>query len=441
MPTSRQPHAAHVTGPVTSRVDEETLTEKSLMGQRYPRAARRSAPPRYPFGGNPVAAAFRGAGIVGSMPRVIVAGAGFGGLATAVALRREHTPAELEIIVVDRRDDFVMGLRKTWAALGMAALSDGRRRMSDLRGVTILKGEITSLDPGARAVEIDGRRHEADALVVALGADHALEAIPGLAEHGINVWHVAEVERACAAISRLDRGRLAIGIFGTPYSCPPAPFELALLARDRLGSSVEVALFSPANIALPVVGATESAKVEHLLAVHGIEFLAARRSTSVAAHEVRFADGSTLAFDLLLAVPPHRCPKVLVVAGLAEPTGWVKPDPRTMETSYPSVYAVGDCTVIMLANGLPLPKAGIFAEQQGEVVAARIRDTIRGREPTATFTGDGYCYVETGSGQAAKASGSFLSDPVAVVISEPTTAALDEKREFEQSRLRSWFGY
>jgi len=372
--------------------------------------------------------------------RIVIAGGGFGGIATAVALRRELTAAQAEVVLIDRRDDFMMGLRKTWVIMGTYAPSDGRRRLADIRGVEVVRGEIERIDSGARSVTVGGSEIVGDSLVLALGARHAPESVPGLAEHGINAWDRDQVERASQAVAGLTAGRLIVGIFGMPYACPPAPFEMALLARDRLPSAVEVVVFSPAPLALPVLGAAESAKVERLLAERGIAFLTQRQATRVEQGAVHFADGTSLNFDALLAVPPHVCPQVLLDAGLAQPGGWIKPDPRTLETAQPGVFAIGDCTVIPLANGLALPKAGIFAQFEGEVVAARIAARIEGREAASTFAGEGYCYLETGAGEAARASGSFLSDPVAVTISEPTRAALDDKREFERSRLQDWFG-
>jgi sulfide:quinone oxidoreductase len=375
------------------------------------------------------------------MPRVVICGAGFGGIATAVALRDQSNPGDVDVVLIDRHDDFVMGLRKTWAALGTDTLEGGRRRLSDIKAVEIEIGELTAVDPGARVVEVGGRRIEADSLVLALGARHAMDALPGLAEHGINVWDRAESDRARAALDGLAGGRLVIGIFGTPYSCPPGPFELALLARERLGSDVEITVFSPAPIALPVVGPEGSAKVERLLAEADIDFLPAHQSAAVTPDAVQFADGSDVPFDVLLAVPPHRSPQVLVDAGLAEPSGWLRPDSRTFELPSAGVYAIGDCTAIMLANGLPLPKAGVFAHAQGEVVAARIAARLRGETPGATFDGEGECFIETGAGRAAKAFGSFMADPPRVAISQPTEETMAEKREFERSRLQHWFGH
>ncbi|MEX2547047.1 MAG: FAD-dependent oxidoreductase, partial [Chloroflexota bacterium] len=276
--------------------------------------------------------------------------------------------------------------------------------------------------------------------ILALGAEHAMDGVPGLAEHGINAWDRAETDRARAAIAGIGRGRLVIGIFGTPYACPPGPFELAMLARDRLGTGVEISLFSPAPIALPVLGQQESAKLEQLIADRGIDFHPNRKAAAVDEGSIHFSDGSELPYDVLLSVPPHRCPKVLVAAGLAEPGGWVGPDPRTLETAHDGVYAIGDCTEIKLASGLSLPKAGVFAEAQGEVVAERIGARLRGVPPEATFSGEGACFIETGGGEAAKAEGAFMADPPQVHITQPNAQAMEEKLDFERSRLHAWFG-
>jgi sulfide:quinone oxidoreductase len=374
------------------------------------------------------------------MRSVVIAGAGFGGIAAATSLRRQFSPEQLRIVLVDRRDDFVMGLRKSWAALGIDSLDAGRRSLRDIAGIELRLGEITAVDAARRSIEVDGEELAGDALVLALGARHVVDALPGLAEHGINIWDRNEVQRAQQALAGLRRERLLIGIFGAPYSCPPAPFELALLARDRLPSGVAICVFSPAPLALPLVGPTESGKLERMLDERGIDFMRRRQPTEVQANSVSFAEGSRAEFDVLLAVPPHRSPQVLVEAGLTDESGWLKPDRHTLEMSQPDVYAVGDCIAIPLAGNLAVPKAGIMAEAQGIVAAERIAARLRGEEPTATFDGEGVCFIETGAGEAAKAGGSFLLEPPMVRISEPSAATMDEKREFERSRLERWFG-
>ena len=379
------------------------------------------------------------------MARVIVLGGGFGGIAAATRLRDLVRPSD-EVILVDRRTEFVMGLRKTWAVVGRQPLADGLRRLDRLveRGIQVVHASIEQIDPASQRVELDdGRSLDADALVIALGADHAPERIPGLVEHGINVWDRAESRRANVALEACGSGRVLIGIFGLPYACPPGPFELALLARERIavrGVSASVAVFGPMPIALPVVGPTESAKIERLLIEADVEFLRGRVASAVREGVVAFADGEEQPFDLLFAVPPHRCPPVLVDAGLATPDGWVAVDARTLATRYPGVHAVGDCVVIKLANGLPLPKAGVFAEAEGYVVAERIAAELSGATPSATFAGEGICYAEVGSGQAVEVRGRFLMDPPAIGIAEPSGEGLAAKVAFERERLTAWFG-
>jgi len=159
----------------------------------------------------------------------------------------------------------------------------------------------------------------------------------------------------------------------------------------------------------------------------------------VRAGEVITADGR-IPFDLLLAVPPHRSPKVVREAGLTGPMGWVPVDARTLRTRHENVYAVGDVTVIPLRNGQALPKAGVFAQAEGEVVAARIADALNGRDPVAEFAGEGMCFVETGRGTASAVQGRFLADPPQVELTEPNEEGFAAKRAFESERLGSWFG-
>lgn len=383
------------------------------------------------------------------MARVAVLGAGFGGIATAVALRSELRDAD-EVLLVERSADFAMGLRKSWHALRLADLEAGTRPLAALesRGIDVLRGEITEIAPAVRRVTVGGTTIDADALIVALGAAHAPESVPGLVEHGVPAWSRAGARGAREAIDQLleaGSGRAVIGIFGSPYSCPPAPYELALLLRDRLDATADpqaysVDVFTPAPISLPVLGAAECSRLDARLAARGIGFHAAKAASEVREGAVVFADGSQLAFDLLLAVPPHRVPPVLVRAGLAAEGGWVPVDRHTLETRWPGVHAIGDCVGIPLTNGLPLAKAGLLAELQGQAAAARIAAALRGDEPQATFGGRGTCFIEMGGGEAATISGDFYAEPPRAELSDPSRELMAAKHAFEEERLRAWFG-
>jgi len=378
------------------------------------------------------------------MARVLVLGAGFGGIATAIALSEQLAPSD-EIVLVDRRDDFAMGIRKTWAILGISPIAYGTRSLASLtaRGITFLQGNVTNIDVPGRTATVDGSVLEADALVVALGAEQSMEAVPGLAQHGHNAWDRAHLDEVHGLVDAFRGGRVVVGIFGTPYPCPPAPYELAILLGERFdarGIDADVSVFAPVPIVLPILGASECVPLDRRLEERGISFLGSHVATEVTERAVYFGSHEPLPFDLLLAVPPHRCPSVLIEAGLAAAGGWVKVDRATLETGHPGVYAIGDSTAIPLANGMPLPKAGLFAEQEGLTVARRIAAELRGEVPTATFDGQGACYIEMGNGEASTVSGDFFDDPPSVALSMPDARQRAAKEQFEMDRLAHWFG-
>jgi sulfide:quinone oxidoreductase len=378
------------------------------------------------------------------MRRVLILGGGFGGVATAHALRR-RLPPEDEIVVVERRPYFMLGLRKAWALVGRGTLEEGRRPLQALErfGIRVLPGTITAIDPANRAVEVDGRRWEGDAMVVALGAELAPEAIPGFREHALNVYDPQEIPRAMEAVRAFRGGQVMIGIFGAPYKCPPAPYEMAFLLQDFFearGVRARISVFTPQPMSLPVLGAAGCSVLEGRLAERGIDFLPNHKATAVEAGAVVFGERRR-PFDLLLGIPPHRCPEVVVRSGLTDGGAWVRVHPRTLETRFAGVYAIGDITEILLPNGMPLPKAGVFAEAEGEVVAERIAAVFAGREPEASFSGEGFCYLELGRGEAMLVRGRFLVEPAPEIeITEPSPNYLEEKKRFEAERLRTWFG-
>ena len=377
------------------------------------------------------------------MHRVLVLGGGFGGIATAAALRTQLEPAD-EVVLVERRPSFVMGLRKNWGLVGVSTLAEGERRLAALggRGIEVVAGTIDAIRPDAREAQVDGRSITADALVVALGAERDPDRVPGFREHAIDVYDEGANEAGAAAIDAFTGGRVVIGIFGVPYPCPPGPYELALLLSERLaerGVPGGIFMFTPQAGSLPVLGDAGCAAFDGRLANEGITLRPKTNATGVEPGAVVAAD-TRIPFDLLLGVPPHRVPQVVNAAGLAEPGAWVKVDPATLETRFPGMYAIGDVTAIPLASGMPLPKAGVFAHAQGEVVAARIADQLAGRTPTATFDGHGMCFLETGHGRAAMVRGNFYASPPDVALAEATEEHLAAKHAFESDRLAAWFG-
>jgi sulfide:quinone oxidoreductase len=156
-----------------------------------------------------------------------------------------------------------------------------------------------------------------------------------------------------------------------------------------------------------------------MLARRGVAFYASHRLTAVdpGARELVFDGRPAAKYDLLVAVPPHRGPRLVRDAGLANEAGWVPVDRRTLATRDERVFAVGDVTAIPVPGRwrpeapLMLPKAGVFAHGHALVVARRIAARIAGRRAEDEFCGDGYCMLEAGGDLAGFAHGDFFAEP------------------------------
>lgn len=378
------------------------------------------------------------------MARILVLGGGFGGISAAIALR-ERLGADHQVTLVDRRKSFFFGFRKTWAFLGISPLEEGMRHLAALEahGITVLRGSIDSIEPEKVSATIDGTRFEADAMVVSLGAQARPDLIPGFLEHGLDFYSPVKLDAAAERLHTFHGGRVAVVILGLPYPCPPAPFETALLLREYFSKKhvdVDLHVYSPLPMSLPVLGEAGCSIIEGRMEKNGISFHPNHVIDTVEADELKFATGGD-AYDLLIGIPAHTCPKVVVESGLAEGGGWARVDSRTLESGFPDVYAIGDSVSIPMASGKALPKAGVFAEAHGQVAAARIADRIQGNPPEETYDGNGFCYLEVGDRRAMLVQGDFLAEPrPKVSLAEPAPEHYQAKLEVERSRLEAWFG-
>ena len=380
------------------------------------------------------------------MVRTLILGAGFGGITVATELR-ERVGQDHEIVLIDRREHFTMGLRKLWAEVAVGSFEAGSRSRQLLagKGIDYRKRDITSIDPSTRSVATDDGAIEGDYLVVALGAESRPDLVPGLAEHAHNVWDPAGVPGLKAALAGFDQGRIAIVIAGVPYTCPPAPYECTMLIDDHLRdrgvrerANIAVATLQP--MLLPNAGKTGSQWLAEQLSRRDIDFETGRKVERFESGRVVFEDGN-LDADLIVAIPPHRVPAVVQASGLTGDGDWIGVDPATLETAHEKVFAIGDVTQIKLANGLPLPKAGIVAEFEGRRVAAAIAADLSGGVSPPDFDGRGFCFMEMGKKVATLIEGDFFAQPEPRVrVGDVSEENLREKHLFESDRLTRWFG-
>jgi len=372
--------------------------------------------------------------------RVVVLGAGFGGLELATILS-DAFGDDVDVTLIDKNDSFVFGYSKLDVMFGRTTLDEVRLPYRDIAkpGVRFLQETITAIDPKTRRATTDVTVHEADFLVVALGADYDFDATPGLAEGGNEFYSVDGAKRLGELLPTFSQGRALVGVCGAPFKCPPAPSEAALLLHDYLSTrgmrdDCEISFVIPFSTPIPPSPDTSRALVG-AFAERDIEFVPEHRVSSLdpTRQVAVLDDGSELPYDLFLGVPKHRAPDVVLASGMAE-DGYVPVNPQTLETRFPNVYAVGDVATI------GVPKAGVFSEGAARVVAASLVARLRGGEQPGAYNGLGSCYIEFGAGRVGRVDVDFLSGPKPTgTFHEPSVALVAEKQFFGSSRGARWF--
>jgi sulfide:quinone oxidoreductase len=375
--------------------------------------------------------------------RVIALGAGFGGLELSTLLS-EALGERADVLLVDRADAFVFGFSKLDVMFGHRQPSEVRHPLRDSvkPGVRLLSATVRGIDPAARRVETDKGVFEGDFLVVALGADLDPAATPGLVETGTEFYSNEGAFALRDVLARFERGSAVVGVCGPSFKCPPAPSEAAFLLNDFLEArgrraGVEISVVMPFGTPIPPSPET-SAAVLQAFEERGIRFVKDLLVASLdpARNVATLSDGSELPADLLLAIPVHRVPQVVVESGLASgPYDWVPVNKQTLETRFSGVYAVGD------VNGVGTPKAGVFAEGAARTVAERILAAVRGGPEPEAYPGRGACYIEFGRGEVGRVDVQFLHGPKPTGTFQPPSEELvAEKARFGSSRLARWFG-
>ena len=369
--------------------------------------------------------------------RVLILGGGSGGLATASRLK-ELLGDKINITVIDKQRSFVLGfslLRVMTGEKTEQEVTVSKEKVSQ-KGIKFINTEVDGIDLENGIVRTTQGEFAYDYLVIALGAELAPEKVPGF-ESAFHMYTLEDAKKLRDALSSFRGGSIRLIVSSTPFRCPPAPYEAAMLIDDylrskRLRDASDIQIFTPEPQPMPIAGPEVGNTVVSMLNEKGIGF---HNNTKVSlidgsSKQIIFENGTKEKYDLLIAIPPHTSPKVVRESGgdLADASGWIPVDPKNMQTKHDRVYAIGDVTAVKLSSGMMLPKAATFAFGQAETVAFNIASSVLGTE-NRSWDGFGECFIETGSGNAGYGSGSFYSSPKPVINLQVPSRELRERKE------------
>lgn len=377
----------------------------------------------------------------------VVLGGGIGGVVAARVLRR-RLESDDRVVLIERDPVFRFAPSYLWVMRGDRRPDQITRDVRHLRakGIEVIEAEVHGIDAAECQVATSTETIGGDALVVALGARLDPGSLPGFADAAHNLYTIDGAQAAGDALRSMSSGAVGVLVSSTPYKCPAAPYEAAFLADDLLRRSgvrdrVTVDVYSPEPLPMPTAGPAIGNAVVELLAARDIGFHPSRSVARIdaATNTLVFADGDDAHADVLLGVPPHRPPDVIATSALAGDSGYIPVDPHTLATAVPAVFAIGDVTAIPIAGGKFLPKAGVFAEAEAQVVADRIAAEWHGRTSRSAFDGKGSCFLEIGGGHSAYAGGDFYApDGPEVAMRGPGRHWHLAKVAFEQYWMRRW---
>lgn len=377
--------------------------------------------------------------------KILILGAGFGGL-EAASILRERLDNSNRITLIDKNDHFIIGFSKFEVMFGRQTVEQVKAYYADLAqdGLEFVRDTIELIDPERRVVRTRNATFSYDYLIVGLGAELAPEATPGFVEDGYEFYSLEGAERLYRVLEGFTAGTILLSVFGKPYKCPPAPFEAAFQLHDfftakGVRNAIEVKVLIPAPKPMPnAKGATE--QIMRRFRERNIILLTEHKVTSLdpVTKRAQVQGREPLAYDLFIGIPLHRAPRVVRESSLGN-GGWIKVNRANLATDFENVYAVGDVTQIPVGDKA-VPKAGAFAEGAARVVANEIIRKITGQGQPLAFDAVGTCFLEFGAGQVAQVSANYLGGPEPKSVLEgPSEALRAGKADFKRERLERWF--
>ncbi|HZG56261.1 NAD(P)/FAD-dependent oxidoreductase [Paenibacillus sp.] len=327
---------------------------------------------------------------------IVILGAGYGGLLSALSARERLTAEEAKITVVNKFDSHQIITELHRLAAGNVSEKAVALPLSKLfkgKAIDVKIGAVESIDPDNRKVALeDGTSYGYDVLVLALGSETNFFGIPGLKENSFTLKSAAEANRIFAHVKerlrayRVSKNKADVtfvigggGLTGTELVGELAD-ELPGYCREAGVDFEDVSLYlvEAMPTILPMFSPELIQRAVTSLENRGVKFLTSLPITEVNGSVVTLKDGRTIETNTLVWTGGVQGHTLVANCGIEVNRGRASVNEYLQSVSHPDVFLAGDCAVVFGPEGRPYPPTAQLAWQMGELVGANIAASFRG---------------------------------------------------------------
>lgn len=329
------------------------------------------------------------------IPRIVILGAGYGGIVTAIGLQKELNYNEADVTLVNKHDYHFITTHLHMPAAGTDNPENARIEISKLIDefkIDFVKSTVVQIRPYDKKIILEDSTLSYDYLVIGLGGEPETFGIPGLREYALNIRSINSVRLIREHIeyqfarykqepNRMDYITFVVG--GAGFTGIEFVGELA----DRIPElcrefDVDPALVKIYNVeasptALPGFDAELVEYAMQVLAKKGVTFKIATAITEVTVDGVVLSDGEVIRSSTVVWTGGVRGNRMVEEAGFDTKRGRLVVDSTLRTKEFENVYVVGDCSIVLNEEGKPYPPTAQIATQQGEIAAYNLVAAIR----------------------------------------------------------------
>ncbi|WP_211746517.1 NAD(P)/FAD-dependent oxidoreductase [Paenibacillus sp. Marseille-Q4541] len=331
-----------------------------------------------------------------NIPKIVILGAGYGGILTAQRLQKELNYNEADVTLVNRHDYHYITTHLHMPAAGTDSIEHARVPISKLIDefkIDLVKSAVKDIRPHEKKVILEDGTLSYDILVISLGGEPETFGIPGMKEYAMTIRSInsvrlirehIEYQFACYKNDG-DASRLRFVVGGAGFSGVEFVSELA----DRLPRLCKEFDVDPAKVELYNVEAAPTALpgfdkelVEYAMDVlknKGVSLRIGVPIKECLPGGVIIGDGERIEAATVVWTGGIRGNKLIENAGFEVTRGRVKVDEYLRAPGYDHIYIIGDSSLVLNQEGRPYPPTAQIAMQQGVNCAKNVALSIRGK--------------------------------------------------------------